>query len=60
MEGKYVKIYLTLKWVGENGRELKKYIVINLPMYGNKKKQEKNPIWQHLHENTPLIPLSHH
>lgn len=26
MEGKYVKVYLTFKWVGENGRELKKYI----------------------------------
>lgn len=41
--GKCVKVYLTFKWVGKNGKEFKKYIVINLPMYGNKKKK---PIWQ--------------
>lgn len=54
--GKCVKVYLALKWVGENGREFKKYIVINLPMYGNKKK--KIQFGRIYVKKTPLTLLS--
>lgn len=36
--GKCVKVNLTFEWVGENGKEFKKYI--NIPMY-NKKNEKK-------------------